>query len=159
MEDGGLWWRMPINAFCQTPGVPEQDIHDLVLWNAFSPFITVTKFNAISGMRVSYRDRHKKEHSGIYLFTLDWHMPESNVGDHGYSENVGQHKCGHVIALDNGNFAIQPNNRVRLFDPSFTVKEEPVIHRLLHTKKYSVEDAAKWVTEDSESFFYEIVNK
>jgi hypothetical protein len=37
MEDGGLWWRMPINAFCTEPGVPEVDIHNLVLWNSFSP--------------------------------------------------------------------------------------------------------------------------
>jgi len=36
MEDGGIWWRMPINAFCTKPGVPEEPIYNLVLWNSFS---------------------------------------------------------------------------------------------------------------------------
>ena len=30
MEDGGLWWRLPISAFCTKPGVPEIDLHNLV---------------------------------------------------------------------------------------------------------------------------------
>jgi hypothetical protein len=156
MEDGGIWWRMPPSAFCQRPDVPEPDIHDIILWNSFSPYITVTRFNAIADMRMRYTDRNRVEHSGKYLFTLDWHSPDGNIPDLGYSENVGQHKCGHVIALDDGNFAIQPNNRVRIFDPSFTVKREPVIHRLINTHKFSVEDAAKWVTSDNQDYDYQI---
>ncbi len=75
MEDGGLWWRAPISAFCAKPGVPEVDIHDLVLWNSFSPNIAVTKFYALDGMRVSYMDRHKNHVGGKYLFTLAWSAP------------------------------------------------------------------------------------
>ena len=117
MEDGGMWWRMPINAFCTKPGVPEEDIHNLVLWNSFSPHITVTKFANLANMSMSYIDRTKTKIPGKYLFTLDWHNPDSNRLDDGYSENPGQHKCGHVIERDDGNFAIQPNNRVLLFEP------------------------------------------
>lgn len=156
MEDGGIWWRMPISAFCQAPDTPPMDLHDLVLWNSFSPHIAVTKFDALDGMRMIYTDRHRRQHSGKYLFTLDWHQPDHNIVDAGYSENWGQHKCGHVIALDNGNYAIQPNNRVRLFDPSFTVKTAPVIERLLNTHAYAVEDAAKWVTGDDDRYDYEV---
>ena len=49
-------------------------------------------------------DRNKNNIGGKYLFTLDWHNPESNILDDGYSESPGQHKCGHLIKLDNGNF-------------------------------------------------------
>ena len=59
MEDGGIWWRMPINAFCTKPGVPEEPIYNLVLWNSFSPHIAVTKFENLSNMRMSYIDRNK----------------------------------------------------------------------------------------------------
>jgi hypothetical protein len=156
MEDGGMWWRMPISAFCQAPDTPPIDLHDLVLWNSFSQHISVTIFEALDGMRMTYKDRQRRQHWGRYLFTLDWHQPDSNVVDAGYSENWGQHKCGHVIALDNGNYAIQPNNRVRLFDPSFTVKTAPVIERLLNTHAYAVEDADKWLTADTDCFDYEV---
>lgn len=158
MEDGGLWWRMPINAFCIKPNVKEVDIHNLVLWNSFSPYVSVTKFEALANMRMIYTDRQKNKISGKYLFTLDWHNPESNIIDTGFSETPGQHKCGHVILRDDGNFAIQPNNRVRLLDPSFTTKKDLVIDRLLNTQKWDVEDAAKWMTEDSERYNYDIEN-
>lgn len=156
MEDGGIWWRMPISAFCEHPDTPEADLHDLVLWNSFSPFVTVTQFEALRGMRMTYSDRNRIEHRGRYVFTLDWHHPDLNLSDSGYSENSGQHKCGHLIARDDGNYAIQPNNRVRLFDPSFTTAKDLLIDRILNTHDFGVEDADKWMTEDSENYYYEI---
>jgi hypothetical protein len=156
MEDGGVWWRMPINAFCERPNVPEVDIHDLVLWNSFSPQVAVTEFQAMRNMRMTYVARSGEFVNGKYLFTLDWHSPDDNVINAGFSTNPGQHKCGHVILRDDGNFAIQPNNRVRLFDPSFTTKTGTLIDRFINTRKWDVEDAAKWVTSDDNKYFYDI---
>ena len=53
MEDGGVWWRAPINAFCDTLDAPEVDIHDLVLWNSFSSHISVTIFEHMRGMSMT----------------------------------------------------------------------------------------------------------
>ena len=36
MEDGGLWWRAPISAFCTKPDVKELPLNELCLWNSFS---------------------------------------------------------------------------------------------------------------------------
>jgi hypothetical protein len=140
MEDGGLWWRMPINAFCTKPGVPEVDLHELVLWNSFSPYVAVTKFANLTNLKMSYRDRNRNVVQGKYLFTLDWHNPDSNRLDDGYSETP---KCGHVIQRDDGNFAIQPNNRVRVFEPSFANKKDLVIGRLINDRVWDVEDEEK----------------
>lgn len=158
MEDGGLWWRMPISAFCTRTDSPEVDLHDLVLWNSFSSTVTVTEFTAMRHMRMRYTDRARREVSGKYRFTLDWHAPDDNVLNTGFSVNPGQHKCGHVIERDDGNLAIQPNNRVRMFDPSITTKPDGVgIERLVNTRTWDVEDAAKWLTSDDDRYDYEIV--
>jgi len=143
MEDGGLWWRMPINAFCKEPGTPEVDLHELVLWNSFSPNVAVTKFANLANLKMSYRDRNRNVVTGKYLFTLDWHNPESNRLDDGYSETPNEHKCGHVIQRDDGNFAIQPNNRVRVFEPSFANKKDLVIGRIINDRVWDVEDEEK----------------
>jgi hypothetical protein len=143
MEDGGLWWRMPINAFCTKPGVPEVDLHELVLWNSFSPYVAVTKFANLTNLKMSYRDRNRNVVQGKYLFTLDWHNPDSNRLDDGYSETPNEHKCGHVIQRDDGNFAIQPNNRVRVFEPSFANKKDLVIGRIINDRVWDVEDEEK----------------
>ena len=143
MEDGGLWWRMPLNAFCTKPGVPEVDLHELVLWNSFSPYVAVTKFANLTNLRMSYKDRQKNVVQGKYLFTLDWHNPDSNRLDDGYSETPNEHKCGHVIQRDDGNFAIQPNNRVRVFEPSFANRKDLVIGRIINDRIWDVEDEEK----------------
>ena len=143
MEDGGLWWRMPINAFCKEPNTPEVDLHNLVLWNSFSPNVAVTKFANLANLKMSYRDRNRNVVQGKYLFTLDWHNPESNRLDDGYSETPNEHKCGHVIQRDDGNFAIQPNNRVRVFEPSFANQKDLVIGRIINDRVWDVEDEEK----------------
>jgi hypothetical protein len=111
-------------------------------------------------MRMTYIDRTKTKVSGKYLFTLDWHNADSNRIDDGYSENPGQHKCGHVIEREDGNFAIQPNNRVLLFEPSFTTKYgDLVINRLINEHLWDVEDNPKWKLEDNNKYHYDINNK
>jgi hypothetical protein len=61
-----------------------------------------------------------------------------------------------VILRDDGNFAIQPNNRVLMFEPSMTTKTDNglLIERLVNTRKWDVEDADKWTVEDSNKFYY-----
>lgn len=108
---------------------------------------------------MTYVARNGEFVNGKYLFTLDWHAPEDNVLNAGYSTNPGQHKCGHVIIRDDGNFAIQPNNRVRLFDPSYTTKEGNLIDRLINTQQWDVEDATKWRTSDDNRYYYDVKYK
>ena len=77
--------------------------------------------------------------------------------DAGFSEKPDQHKCGHVIKLDNGNYAIQPNNRVKVFDPAFRTHHEGwLIDRLINSHVWSVEANETWLTEDSDAYHYEI---
>ena len=94
------------------------------------------------------------------MFTLDWHTPDINILDTGYSVNPGQHKCGHVIEREDGNYAIQPNNRIRLWDPSYTTKKgENLIDRLINETLWDVEDGDKWLTSDDDRYDYEVVAK
>ena len=157
MEDGGLWWRMPIHAFCSEIGAPQEDLHQLVLWDSFSPYIAVNKYDFLSEKKILYTDRSSNEKQGKYLFTLDWLQADSNIINTGFSEIPGQHKCGHIIQLDNGNYAIQPNNRVRVFEPSFVTKwGTRVIERKLGTEYWSVENQPRWVLSDDDNYNYEI---
>jgi hypothetical protein len=97
------------------------------------------------------------KHAGEYLFTIDWAQGDYSELRYGYSETPDNHKCGHVIKLDSGHYAIQPNNRMRFFDPSFTVKKDLVVHRLINHNTYRVENSPKYSTEDSNHFYYDII--
>ena len=159
MEDGGIWWRMPISAFSWKEDAISQELDELVLWDSFSYYPTVTVFDILKNKKMSFVSRRKEKYTGTYLFTLDWASGNSNNLDTGFSEAPGQHKCGHVIKLDNGNFAIQPNNRILVHDPSFAVKHgQMVIERKLNSKVWSSEQSPKWITEDTDKYHYDINN-
>ncbi len=157
MEDEGLWFRMPIHAFCHKEGAPQEKLYNLVLWDCFSYYASVTVFDMLNRKPFRYLNREKEWSEGKYLFTIDWAHEDRTIPNVGYSEIPGQHKCGHVIELDSGNFAIQPNNRCRAFEPSFVTKPgQNVIKRRLGTNYWTVEDTAKWVLSDDDRYDYEV---
>lgn len=156
MEDGGIWWHAPISAFCHSADAVDMPLHELELWDSFSYHIAVTKFYVLQNKKMTYTGRSGSKYSGRYLFTLDWAHSDYNEINVGFSEEPDQHKSGHVIELDNGNYAIQPNNRVRVFDPSFTVKKDIVLERKTNGQIYTVEDNPKWITEDNDRYDYKI---
>jgi hypothetical protein len=156
MEDGALWWRMPIHAFCWKDDAPEQELDELVLWDSFSYHVGVTTYPILKNKVVKFISRRREKYQGKYLFTLDWaSSTDSSDTDFLLSEFPSQHKCGHFIAMDNGNFAIQPNNRLTVHDPSFTVKEDLVIHRKYNTTLWTAERNARWVTPDTDVMNYD----
>ena len=117
LPNGAVFFRLPISAFFQKEftrdEVPDMSVDTLQLWNSFSYYPSVHHFGYLTSQRGKYFGKDKKEYFGEYLFTIDWCHPESNILDTEHSEIPHEHKCGHVLALDNGNFAIQPNNRDR----------------------------------------------
>ena len=74
----------------------------------------------------------------IYL-QLTLHIQSSNILDTDHSEIPHEHKCAHIIALDDGNFAAQPNNRCIWDIPSFTVKDD-IPDWKVQTSEWNVED-------------------
>lgn len=157
-EEGAVWWKMPIHGLCWKADAPETPLDELVLWNNFSSYVSVTAFSFLKSMRMKYKNRSGKECWGSYLFTLDWGHEDGTIPDLKFSESPTQHKCGHVIKLDDGNFAIQPNNRVIFYDPSFAVKTGQVLMQRRSTDVlWNVEQTSKWRTEDNENFHYEMV--
>jgi hypothetical protein len=143
--DGGVWWRMPIHAFCWKE-CPARPLEDLVLWDSFSYQVSVFTADLLRNKRVIMTGRNKLTEDGQYLFTLDW------FGG-GFAEVPGQHKSGHVIKLNDGNFAIQPNNRIRVFDPNFTYDNTP-IPRKIANKLYTSEGSGKWRVSNDDEYEY-----
>jgi hypothetical protein len=165
LTNGAIYWRLPISAFIQrgsgntlySTEMEHQDLEDLQLWNSFSYYPSVTTFDFLIGQRCKYLGKDKKFYHGEYLFTVDWAHPESNILDTEHSEIPDQHKCAHILALDNGNFAGQPNNRILWDIPSFTTKPSVPDYKV-QTTEWNVENK-KFVTDDTDKFFYDIIDK
>ena len=138
--------------------VPRRRLDELQLWNCFSYYPAVHSWDILDGQAGKYIGKDKKWHHGKYLFTVDFAHPESNILDTDHSEIPHEHKCAHIIALDDGNYAAQPNNRCIWDIPSFTVKDN-IPDWKVQTSEWNVENTSKWKTEDTDNFFYEIEEK
>ena len=161
LPNGAIYYRLPISAFIQRAydisQVPRMRLDELELWNSFSYYPSVTTFDFLAGQECKYLGKDKKFYTGEYLFTIDWAHPEPNILDVDHSEIPQEHKCGHFIALNNGNYAIQPNNRVLWHVGNFTTKKEWPDYKT-QTSEWSVENK-DWTTDDTDRMFYDIIQK
>jgi hypothetical protein len=139
--------------------VPRPRLDELELWNCFSYYPAITSYDLLDGQSGKYLGKDKQWHKGAYLFTVDWAHPESNIVDTDHSEIPHEHKCAHIMALEDGNYAAQPNNRIIWSIPSFTVKDKVPFDWKVQTSEWNVEDDMKWKTEDSDRFFYNVEEK
>ena len=161
LPNGAVYYRLPISAFIQRAfdisQVPRMRLDELELWNSFSYYPSVTTFDFLAGQECKYLGKDKKFYSGEYLFTIDWAHPEPNILDVDHSEIPQEHKCGHFIALTNGNYAIQPNNRILWHVGNFTTKDEWPDYKT-QTSEWNVE-TKDWSTDDTDRMFYDIIKK
>jgi hypothetical protein len=161
LPNGACFWRLPISAFFQKEferkDVPDMRVDQLELWNCFSYYPSVHCFDWLAGINGKYLGKDKKFYHGQYLFTVDWAHPETNILDTEHSEIPQEHKCAHILALANGNYAAQPNNRILWHVNSYTTDTSWPDYTVQNT--YWDVEGSDWVTEDSDKMFYEIEKK
>ena len=153
-ERGAMFGRLPLHAFVWKRDAPKIPLDHLELWDCFSYEPRVHVFNRTSGARVRTVLKDRKWYEGIYLFTIDWCQSwlAEAPGETGW-------KCAHIIQLDNGNYAAQPNNRMLWSDPSWVARpytdgERPDF--IVQSREWKVEGVSKWVTEDGDAWFYDV---
>jgi len=158
LPNGAVYYRLPISAFFQKrfsrSEVPDMSVDQLQLWNCFSYWPSVHVFDFLAGVDGKYRGKDKNFYPGNYLFTVDWAHPEPNILDVEHSQIPQEHKCAHILALDNGNYAAQPNNRILWHVNNYTTESDWPDYKVQNTV-WDVE-GADWITEDSDKMFYDL---
>ena len=123
---GAVFWQMPISAFCQHEDFDILDENEerrlslLQTWDCQDNDIAVTTFGFLQNRRVDVFCRDRVWRSGKYVFTIDDYEGDLNELNIGYA-NDQDSKCYHFLAMDDGNFAIPPNNLLRWHNPDFIV--------------------------------------
>ncbi len=143
---GALYDKLPISAFIWKDVEEDQELplDMLQIWDAMSYHVEVIHKPLLAGLRAEFFGKDKQMHGGEYMLTLDNCNPDPRIPDFGFAETPDEHKSFNVLKLDNGQFAMQPNNRCRFYDPSLSFGELDTPDYLVCTKKYRVENTAKW---------------
>ncbi len=156
-ERGAMIYRLPISAIIHNPKAPHLSFDTLELWDCFSYNMVATVYSGIRELRCRTMLKDQKWYMGTYQFTFDWFGSQ-------FAEEPGEggHKCSHLIRLDNGCYAAQPNNRIYWYEPSFIanpyrVNEHPDF--LTNSRVWKCESIGKWHSSNDEKMFYQIVKE
>lgn len=152
LENGAHIGRLPIHALAHSEDAPsDKEVWELQLWDCFSAQVSIHEFGWLSGMRVRVYLANGEKIGGEYLFTVDYwgNNNAENAGETGW-------KCHHIIQLDNGLFAAQPNNRLCFFEPSMVVPFDEAPPYRTMTRTWKCEDGAKWRCSDDDRMFYTV---
>jgi hypothetical protein len=140
-EYGAVYDKLPISAFTTTGGLQGKDLRldDLQFWNCMDYGVVAVQKQFIGSMRVEARLRSGGVMTGSYMFSLDNYHASPDTIDYSTSETPSEHKCFNCIELENGQFALYPNNRLRFIDISLTPKEIKIPDFKVSTREYQVE--------------------
>ena len=153
-DRGAQVGRIPVHALAWKTDAPIQTLDTLQLWDSFSNDVSLIEYSLLARKRCRVFLKNSEIHTGTYQFTFDWtnSCHADGVGDLGW-------KCGHFIKLDNGNFAIQPNNRILWYDPAFIENPYTGTDRpdyIINSHEWICEmTESKYITT-SDEYFYDV---
>ena len=156
-EYGAMFDKLPISAFVARPETPEPDLDlpNLQFWNCMDYGITNICKQFIASMSWEVRTRHFGNMTGSYICTLDNYHGDCDTIDYATSEIPDEHKSFNLLELDNGQFALYPNNRCRIYDISLTPQEPKTPDFKVSTEYYQVENGIQWGRlGDTDEYFW-----
>jgi hypothetical protein len=141
-EYAAMYDKLPISAFVARPETPSPDLNlpNLQFWNCMDYGVVAVQKQFVGSMDYECYTRDHGIMKGTYICTLDNYHQDPDVVDYATSENPAEHKSHNLIELDNGQFALYPNNRIRIFDNSLTPTEPKKPDFKVSTEYYSVEN-------------------
>ena len=141
-EYAAMYDKLPISAFVSSPELPTPDmeLHNLQFWNCMDYGVTVVQKQFVGSMHYECYTRDHGPQTGTYICTIDNYHQDPDAVDYATSENPSEHKSHNLIELDNGQFALYPNNRTRIYDNSLTPEEPKIPDFKVSTVYYQVEN-------------------
>jgi hypothetical protein len=155
LKSGAHFRGLPLHALLVSKVEGEyKELSDLQLWDCFSSRPVVTVFDYLRDHECKVWLRDRSEFRGVYLFTVDW-LPDSEETP-GLIYQPDQNKCGHVIALNNGQIACLPTNRIAWMDGYFIGNDPQPQAKGYVTGNdvWQAETCERWGVADEVDYFY-----
>jgi len=155
-EYGALFDKLPISAFlseAETP-TPDMPLNNLQFWNCMDYGIVAIHKKLIGSMDYEVLTRDFGLQKGTYIATLDNYHADINSVDFSTSEQPDEHKSFNLLELNNGQFCLYPNNRMRVYDNSLTPDEPKRPDFKVSTEFYQVENGNDTRLGDTDEYFW-----
>ena len=154
---GAMFDKLPISAFTWEKKTPKQDLSlpNLQFWNCMDYGVVAIHKQFISSMTFEVMTRNAGTFKGKYVATIDNYHSDINTIDYSTAETPAEHKSHNLIELENGQFGLYPNNRMRIYDNSLTPDKPLMPDFKVSTIEYEVENEDYLARYgDSDDYFY-----
>ena len=137
-----MYDKLPISAFVADPETPSPDMSlpNLQFWNCMDYGVVSVDKKFIGSMDFECYTRDHGNVKGTYICTIDNYHHDPDYVDWATSENPAEHKSHNLIELENGQYALYPNNRLRIYDNSLTPETPKMLDFKVSTQYYQVEN-------------------
>ena len=149
---GMLRSRVPISEIYISKPTKDIPFHFKQLWDCFSENVSVVHYDFLSEHRCQVVLKDGTLVWAAYMFTIDWF-------NNPYSDEPTDYKAGHILVADDGYLMCMPNNRLYWKDSNWITKKFPMDVKSIKVDKelLTVENQSdRWVSEDSDSYYYNI---
>jgi len=155
-EYGAMFDKLPISAFVSKPVTPELDMNlpNLQFWNCMDYNVTAIYKQFIGSMDFEVLTRDFGIVKGTYVCTLDNYHNQPDVIDYSTSEIPEEHKSFNLLQLNNGQYCLYPNNRMRIYDNSLTPDKPKMPDFKVSTVEYQVENGNNTRLGDTDEYFW-----
>jgi len=155
-EYGALFDKLPISAFVSRKETPDPDLplNNLQFWNCMDYGVVAICKQFIGSMDYEVLSRDHGPLTGSYICTLDNYHSDIDSIDYSTSETPAEHKSHNLLELENGQFCLYPNNRMRVYDNSLTPQEPLQPDFKVSTVEYQVENGNRTRLGDTDEYFW-----
>jgi len=155
-EYGAMFDKLPISAFVSKPVTPKLDMNlpNLQFWNCMDYNVTAIYKQFIGSMDFEVLTRDFGIVKGTYVCTLDNYHNQPDVIDYSTSEIPEEHKSFNLLKLNNGQYCLYPNNRMRIYDNSLTPEKPKMPDFKVSTVEYQVENGNNTRLGDTDEYFW-----
>ena len=155
-EYGAMFDKLPISAFVSKPVTPKLDMNlpNLQFWNCMDYNVTAIYKQFIGSMDFEVLTRDFGIVKGTYVCTLDNYHNQPDVIDCSTSEIPEEHKSFNLLQLNNGQYCLYPNNRMRIYDNSLTPEKPKMPDFKVSTVEYQVENGNNTRLGDTDEYFW-----
>lgn len=138
-ESGAQWARIPLHMLrWEMPEREPRPLGDLQCWDSHGWDFSVTRYEYLREMGCQYRTPEGEMIDAFYWFTLD-HT------DNGFSQYPPEHKCYHLLRLEDGSgqIAAMPNNRILWRDKSWVKSGHRLDYKVMHETTWHAEEGRR----------------
>ena len=132
------------------------DLPNLQFWNCMDYNVVAIHKQFIGSMDFEVYTRDFGIQKGRYICTLDNYHGDENVIDYSTAEQPEEHKSFNLLQLDNGQYCLYPNNRMRLYDNSLTPTTPLQPDFKVSTIEYQVENGNEYRLGDTDEYFWKL---